>query len=131
MISRLPKQHAGLSIVICVSVVVGLGILFVLPPEQIPLFPRCTFHWLTGLHCPGCGSSRAIHRLLHGDIVAAFRLNSLIIVLLPLTILGPITQCFGHKPWWEHRWAGWIIGALLIGFAVLRNLPSFWFLAPE
>ena len=46
--------------------------------------PPCPFHYLTGLHCPGCGSTRALLALLHGDIARAFRMNSLLVVALPL-----------------------------------------------
>lgn len=31
------------------------------------LFP-CPVHFLTGLYCPGCGGTRALLYLLHGDI---------------------------------------------------------------
>lgn len=42
---------------------------------------------LTGLECPGCGSQRAIHSLLHLDIGAAFKFNALLVSSLPLVIL--------------------------------------------
>lgn len=42
---------------------------------------------LTGLECPGCGSQRAIHSLLHLDIAAAFKFNALLVSSLPLVIL--------------------------------------------
>ena len=29
---------------------------------------KCTFKLLTGYDCPGCGSQRALHAMLHGDI---------------------------------------------------------------
>ncbi len=34
--------------------------------------PRCLFKLITGYECPGCGSQRAFHSLLHGDIAAAW-----------------------------------------------------------
>jgi ABC-type amino acid transport system permease subunit len=39
---------------------------------------------MTGLKCPGCGSQRAIHSLLHFDFVQAFRYNALLVLSLPL-----------------------------------------------
>ncbi len=42
---------------------------------------------LTGFECPGCGSQRAIHSLLHLDIAAAFRFNALLVLSLPLVAL--------------------------------------------
>lgn len=47
-------------------------------------FPRCPWLMLTGLKCPGCGSQRAIHALLHADVAAAWRYNAALIISLPL-----------------------------------------------
>ena len=38
---------------------------------------------LTGYKCPGCGTQRAIHALLHGDVAGAFRYNALLLVAIP------------------------------------------------
>ena len=46
-------------------------------PSEIELFPKCPFYMLTGLKCPGCGSQRAIHSLLHLDFIGAIRYNLL------------------------------------------------------
>lgn len=34
-------------------------------------FP-CLFHFITGLYCPGCGGTRAIRALFHGEILKSF-----------------------------------------------------------
>jgi hypothetical protein len=51
------------------------------------LFPPCPIHQLLGMQCPGCGATRAIAALLHGDLRAAFHLNSLFLCALPALIL--------------------------------------------
>jgi len=38
---------------------------------QLYPFP-CTLYDLTGLYCPGCGGTRALGFLLHGDIIKSF-----------------------------------------------------------
>lgn len=58
-----------------VALLVLAAVYFVFDPNVDGLFPRCGFFVLTGLKCPGCGSQRALHALLHGDVVGAFRLN--------------------------------------------------------
>lgn len=58
-------------------------IYYALDPIQSGLFPRCGFLTLTGYKCPGCGSQRAIHALLHGDVVAAFKYNALLFISVP------------------------------------------------
>lgn len=52
-------------------------------PSSVPA-PKCIFKALTGWDCPGCGSQRAIHALLHGRIVEAWRFNAALLLALPL-----------------------------------------------
>jgi len=53
-------------------------------PTQWAFLPGCPLHALTGLHCPGCGSTRALHQLAHGHLGAAFGLNPLAVGALPV-----------------------------------------------
>lgn len=53
-------------------------------PENSSLFPKCPFLLLTNLKCPGCGSQRAIHALLHLDIQSAIRYNGILVFSLPI-----------------------------------------------
>ncbi len=57
-------------------------------PEDGGLFPRCIFLQLTGFKCPGCGSQRALHQLLHGNLAAAFHYNAFLVILLPYLFLS-------------------------------------------
>ncbi len=34
--------------------------------------PPCLFHRVSGLYCPGCGGTRAVHALLEGNLIASF-----------------------------------------------------------
>ena len=45
---------------------------------------RCPFHAVTGWYCPGCGGTRAIIALFHGDVAAAWRDNAFALTLAPL-----------------------------------------------
>ena len=56
----------------------------------------CLFHMVTGYYCPGCGGTRAVIALLHGDIIASFIYHPLVpytaaafIVLLILKLKAP------------------------------------------
>jgi hypothetical protein len=54
------------------------------PHQPGHLLPLCPFHWLTGLLCPVCGTTRLGYDLLHGDPVRAFHENALAFALAPL-----------------------------------------------
>lgn len=57
--------------------------------------PSCPFHHLTGWPCPGCGTSRAMVRLLNADVLGALALN-------PLAACGAIAFVTGgvSAPLW-------------------------------
>src|SRR6202161_4797915 len=66
----------------------GVVMLRVFDPATSGIFPPCPVHYLTGWYCPGCGSLRALHQLLHGNLGAAWALNPLTVILLPFLTYG-------------------------------------------
>lgn len=78
--------------------IIAAGIIFfVFDPSVSALFPKCPFRTLTGLQCPGCGSQRAIHALLHLDIASAFHYNALLVLSLPLIALLFLAEVFRKR----------------------------------
>lgn len=61
----------------------GFATLFLFDPSTSAFYPPCPFHAITGLWCPGCGTTRAMHALVHGDLAAAFGFNPLMVLALP------------------------------------------------
>ena len=53
--------------------------------------------YVTGLLCPGCGTLRGLHQLLHGHLAAAFRLNPVMVLSLPL--LGYVALASVWRRW--------------------------------
>ncbi|MGP4110419.1 DUF2752 domain-containing protein [Streptomyces sp. 4N509B] len=51
------------------------------PHEDGQLLPPCPFHWATGLLCPACGGTRMTYDAMHGDLVAAFHDNAVLLLL--------------------------------------------------
>ena len=49
--------------------------------------PKCMFHQLTGLDCPGCGSQRAIVAATHGRWADAWHLNPALWVGLTIAFI--------------------------------------------
>jgi hypothetical protein len=64
---------------------VGLSALYAVTGVGLP----CPFRMATGWECPLCGGTRLGTALLHGDLVAAFAYNPVVLVgLVVLTALG-------------------------------------------
>lgn len=74
-------------LIIAVIILAAICIYFYFDPSDSAFFPRCPFLSLTGYQCPGCGSQRAIHALLHGDFAAAWEKNAMLVASLPLLFL--------------------------------------------
>ncbi len=107
------------------------AMVFFFNPAQNKFYPVCQFHRLTGLNCPGCGMTRALYALLHGNILAALRDNALFVA--GIIFLAARGVWF----WWKRpateffpvRWL-WLFLLVALVFTVLRNLPAFAFLSP-
>jgi hypothetical protein len=56
-------------------------------PSTSSFAPPCLFTALFGVHCPGCGSLRALHALAHGDLMAALGFNAPLVIALPVAAL--------------------------------------------
>lgn len=56
-------------------------------------FSFCLFHLLTGHHCYGCGLTRGMSALMHGDFKAAYTLNRLNVITIPLIAYVYTLEC--------------------------------------
>lgn len=75
------------------AILVGLIVLYFYNPMTAGFYPRCPSKMLTGYDCPGCGTLRSTHALMHGRFVEAWHFNPATIiafVLVPLMILGEL-----------------------------------------
>jgi hypothetical protein len=69
-----------------------LAMLRVAPPGRFSLYPACPIHRLFGVDCPGCGATRALAALLHGQLREALHFNALFVLLLPIALAGAISS---------------------------------------
>lgn len=118
---------------VALLVLAGLTAFYAWDPAGSEVFPPCPFHALTGLHCPGCGTLRAVHQLLHGNLGAAFLLNPLMVLCLPFVayslLSGLLEMAGGRRLPTVFVPAGWIwtlLGVVVL-FWVLRNVPVYPF----
>ncbi|MDE6279373.1 MAG: DUF2752 domain-containing protein [Paramuribaculum sp.] len=109
-------------VLIAVAVIVVYGLF---DPADTGWFPRCPWLMLTGFKCPGCGTQRALHALLHGDISLAWYYNAALVITLPLIIMLFVS---GRKGRMHDILNGPRVVMLtlifLIGWTIVRNLTG-------
>ena len=99
------------------------------PTSQNLIFWQCPFYWLTGWQCPGCGTQRALHSLLHGQFSAAFQYNQLVFSSIPYVMFGYILERYrGGNKFCQKLWniffgklAILVLVAIVISFSFWRN----------
>ena len=117
---------------------VGLVLLYNVDPRNPGSYPICPFLGLTGCFCPGCGTLRALHLLLHGNPIAAFGYNPFAVLSIPFIAYSYMTGALrtfalpAPAPVFvQSRWI-WGLLAAVLAFWALRNVPfaPFTVLAP-
>lgn len=104
-------------------------------PNEPGHYPVCPLLHYTGLYCPGCGGLRSAHAFVHGDFLTALHDNV-------LAVAGYLGFAVVWILWALHAARGrrvrldpgpvplWGLGALLLVFTVVRNLPLGGWLHP-
>ncbi|HUD67674.1 MAG TPA: DUF2752 domain-containing protein [Candidatus Sulfotelmatobacter sp.] len=111
------------------AVAVAAVLLRAFDPARSGIFPPCPVRYLTGWYCPGCGSLRAIHEILHGHLWVAWAMNPLTVLLLPFLAYGLASHLLfeirGRGLPQPYLPAVWIraLGAAIVLFGIVRNLP--------
>ena len=123
------------ALVLGATVVGGGLIVYLFNPGTHHFYPVCLFHELTGLNCPGCGMTRALYALLHGNLRLALKDNALF--LLALAGLGVWAGQFAVRKLRKQpakfnvpSTLLWWLLVVMVLFGVIRNLPGFGWLCP-
>lgn len=117
-----------LLILLTLALVTMAGVIyFQFDPSQHKWFPRCLFLTLTGYQCPGCGTQRALHALLHGQWSEAWHYNAGLLIALPVLaiyLLGEIKRTAWPRYYRaiSHPLAVNLIPVALVAWWILRNL---------
>lgn len=83
----------------------------------------CPFYTVTGYLCPGCGVTRMIDALLHGDLSAAFGYNPFLMVATPVLLLAVVDEKCHPKQRQKLREGLYIaLVFFAVVFAVCRNI---------
>lgn len=119
-----PGRRAQALVALGAFALVLLVLVFV-DPRTARFAPFCPLHRLTGLHCAGCGTARALHALAKGDLEAALRLNVLAVAAIPVFLVLAFRAALrpGAALPALPAWLKALLLALLVAFSVARNLP--------
>ena len=113
----------------------GAVYLFAFEPGKTGFFPICLFRFFTGFTCPGCGTTRALHQILHGHFLTAFTLNPLFIIAIPFLLFAflryTVTVLRGGVPRPNALPASYIyaIFFVVLSFWIFRNTPFYPFVS--
>lgn len=109
-----------------VVIAAGAWLLYNYAPTAYGFYPRCLFKMLTGLECPGCGSTRALHHLLHGRVEEAFLLNPMIFLVMAVVLFALPSLVRGRRPEFITRpWFGWTALVVVASYWIVRNTPLY------
>ena len=118
-------MYAGLALL-----AIGVGaMLYILDPREAGNYPVCPFLGVTGHHCPGCGTLRALHQLLYGNPVSALGYNLITVLSLPFLgyafVVGALRAFRMPAPGSVFINSQLIWGLVfgVVTFWVLRNIP--------
>ncbi|MFF3603377.1 DUF2752 domain-containing protein [Streptomyces sp. NPDC002463] len=117
------------------GVVAAFAYVGAVDPNEPGHYPVCPLLRFTGIYCPGCGGLRSAHAVAHGDLPAALGANALAVVgygifavvmavwLIRAVRGAPMRLTISPR-------LSWAIGAVLVLFTLVRNLPFGSALAP-
>lgn len=126
------RQRLTAPVLVAGAAVAGFIVLGTVSPYEGGHYPLCPTYAFLGLYCPACGGLRAGHDLAHLDLAAAWGMNPLVVLAIPLAVLAWVA--------WVRRAAGgrrrppvadgvrnriWLsVAAGLVVFTVLRNIAA-------
>jgi len=133
------RPHSLVFLAIFCALPMGAMVLYSFSPEENAFYPKCMLYVVTGLHCPGCGGTRAVFALLQGEWEQALAYNGLFVLLLPwlgwlgvrITAAMAFDVRFRRGRWTDRIFVG--VAVAFVMFGILRNI-GYWplsFLAPH
>ena len=96
-------------------------------------YSGCMFHTMTGFYCPGCGGTRAVVALLHGDILMSFYYHPLVPYSVFVYLLYMVTHTLQRlkikniKGLRFHEQFFYVaIAIILLNFIIKNAVQCFW-----
>lgn len=114
--------------IVVLILIVALGVVYYyFDPSDTAWMPRCLWKTLTSTDCPGCGSQRMIHALVHGDISSALNANAFAVCMLPVIsfmIWLELTRKSHPRLYANvhHPLLIWLLAGVVLAWWILRNI---------
>ena len=120
------RRNKILIVVLCI-LLVGT-IYFFVDPMKHSVLPKCIVYTLTGYKCPGCGSQRMLHAIMHGDFIGAFKANAFLFCMLPFLAGYCYLEIYHdkHERFYDFFTTGKVVGAILVLVAIWTVVRNLW-----
>jgi Protein of unknown function (DUF2752) len=115
---------------VTVLLVASLVVLYAVDPTRHMVTPPCPYLTLTGIACPGCGLTRCLHFLLHGDVAQAFAFNPWAFVIAPAAVAFALLPALADEMRTLRVRTGisWVMLVVTLAFWVWRNTAAYPFM---
>lgn len=125
-----PVSRAATALAVVVLVGAAAAVLYAVDPARHMVTPPCPYRTVTGLACPGCGLTRCVHALLHGDVRTAFAYNPWIFVGTPAALAFAALPRLADETRAALLRSGiaWAMLAFTLAFWIWRNSPAYPFI---
>ena len=89
------------------------------------LAPKCPLFLTTGYKCPGCGTQRALHELVHGNFVEFAIYNPILVIAIPYIVILVYLQYLGGADRFPkaNNILAWFF--VIIAYWIIRNVLNF------
>lgn len=113
---------------VCLGVFLVIPMLIYRHPGDYRFIPSCPMKTVSGILCPGCGSVRALHFLLRGEVMMSLRCN---VLMIPMSIWISVLL----MKWYRESFLKQTVNipyetkinytfvAVFLAFFLLRNIP--------
>lgn len=121
------SKRAWVAAIMAALAIVLAIVYYYFDPVEARWMPRCLWKVATGTDCPGCGSQRMAHALVHGDISGAWHANAFALCIIPL--IGLLLALEMKREAWPNvyrkvhaPWVIWTLAAAVLVWWIVRNL---------
>lgn len=130
--STLLQSKKNKFVTIALFALLSIGVVVYLKAGLPISFAPCFIRQHTGINCPGCGGTRAIHSLLQFNIADAMYFNLLLVLsvfYLGLAFCVNIYKVYKHNQFIQIRSSHCIVfTAFVIIFLIMRNTTIYaWY----